>query len=140
MRMPDEPKYSVFVSYRRLPEDTRWAEWLVESLGNFDTPEPLRKKGVPERVGLIFRDDNEMSASSDLSGDLKAALWNSSYLIVVCSPNTPKSDWVRAEIDLFKHWQRSDRILVLLTEGRPEESFPSELRQYRMVGDGPATV
>ena len=63
--MPEatDPKYSVFVSYRRLPEDTRWAEWLVETLGNFDTPEPLRKKGVPERVGLIFRDDNEMSGA-----------------------------------------------------------------------------
>jgi hypothetical protein len=31
-RRPRSPsfKYAAFVSYRHLPDDTRWAEWLIE--------------------------------------------------------------------------------------------------------------
>ena len=133
-------RYSAFVSYRRLPKDTYWAEWLVASLSDFETPKALKLRGTPEKVGPLFRDDNEIAASSDLSGELKAALWDSSYLIVVCSPETPKSNWVRAEIALFQHWGRADHVLALLIEGGPEDSYPELLRQYRMVGEGRETV
>ena len=67
-------KYAAFVSYRHLPEDRRWAEWLIETLQNFETPEELVRRGVPSRIGELFRDDKEMAAKADLAGSTAVSL------------------------------------------------------------------
>ena len=46
---------------------------------------------------------------------------------MVCSPDTPGSQWVRREIDYFRKLGRGDHILALLVEGEPAEAFPPEL-------------
>ncbi|HVE49633.1 MAG TPA: hypothetical protein VNG69_08460 [Casimicrobiaceae bacterium] len=95
---PDHGK-STAVRLRRLREreDQRWAEWLVEALETYEVPIELVRKGT-QRLRGIFRDDNELGASGDLTADLKSALWRSAHLIVVCSTITPGSAWVRAEV------------------------------------------
>jgi hypothetical protein len=133
-------RYAAFVSYRRLPEDSRWAGWLIETLGHFETPEELVRRGVPARIGELFRDDKEMAAQPDIAGYIKQALWDSEHLIVVCSGATPASDWVRAEISLFKHWGRAERIHTLLIDAEVERALPAELRYWRIAGDGPRAV
>jgi hypothetical protein len=133
-------RYAAFVSYRRLPEDSRWAGWLIETLGHFETPEELVRRGVPARIGELFRDDKEMAAQRDIAGYIKQALWDSEHLIVVCSGATPASDWVRAEISLFKHWGRAERIHTLLIDAEVERALPAELRYWRIAGDGPRAV
>jgi antiphage defense system Thoeris ThsB-like protein len=96
--------------------------------------------GVPSRIGELFRDDKEMAAKPDLAGYIKQALWESEHLIVVCSSATPASDWVRAEIALFKHWGRVKRIHALLIEADAARAFPAELRYWRIAGQGPQAV
>jgi hypothetical protein len=46
------------------------------------------RRGVPPRIGELFRDDKEMAAKADLAGYIKQALWESENLIVVCSSAT----------------------------------------------------
>ncbi len=133
-------KYAAFVSYRHLPEDRRWAEWLIGALQSFATPSELVAKGMAPQIGELFRDDKEMAAQADLAGYLKQALWNLEHLIVVCSAETPQSDWVRAEIALFKHWGRSGKIHALLIDPDPRRALPAELRYWRIAGKGPAAV
>src|SRR5262245_26878854 len=120
-------KFAAFVSYRHAPEDRRCAEWLIDTLGAFDTPPDLVRLGVPPRIGELFRDDKEMGTQPDLARYIKEALWASEHLIVICSAATSTSDWVRAEIALFKHWGRGDRIHALLIENDPKLALPSEL-------------
>lgn len=133
-------RYAAFISYRQREPDATWAHWLQETLEIFETPPELVRKGYPRSLGRVFVDDTEMSASVELSTDLKAALWDSQYLIVVCSPETPYSKWVRAEISLFQHLGRADRILSLLVEGDPQRAYPPELLKWRLVGDGPSAA
>lgn len=133
-------KYSAFVSYRHMPRDSQWAKWIIESLNGFETPHDLVKDGVANGIGELFRDDKEMSTQPDMAGYLKEALWQSEHLLVVCSEDTPASDWVRAEISLFKHWGRSDKIHALLIDPDPASAFPAELRQWRLAGKGKDTI
>ena len=78
-------------------------------------------------------------ASSDLNDQIKQALAASHNLIVICSPNTPQSRWVSREIELFQEMGRADRVLALLIDGEPDQSFPAVMRHRRRAeGDASA--
>lgn len=130
-------RYKAFISYRHVERDRRWARWLIEKLETFRTPHVLVRAGAPVRIGHIFRDDDEIPASSDLSQQVEEALKASQYLIVVCSPDTPSSRWVAREISFFRALGRGHRILALLVEGEPHESFPHELLHVPQPGKSP---
>ena len=89
----------------------------------------------------MFRDEDEVPASSDLNDQIKDALVASRFLIVVCSAFTPRSKWVEREIEMFNELGRSDHVLALLTEGEPGDSFPSAmLVRHRQVVDPDGTT
>lgn len=134
---PDAPLYAAFISYRHREADRRWAQWLVEALETWRTPDRLVRAGYPASLGRVFRDDDELNAVAELTPAIRNALWNAAHLLVVCSPETPASTWVRAEIRLFQHWGRADRILPVLIDGDPARSFPPELIRTEIVGEGP---
>ena len=71
-------------------------------------------RGEPIRDSLypIFRDEDELPANADLATGIRAALEVSDHLIVLCSPRSAVSPWVRKEVREFKELGRSDRILV----------------------------
>jgi hypothetical protein len=79
-------RYSAFVSYRRMPRDRRWAIRIMAELEAYRTPKALRREAFPDRIGHLFRDEDEIPASTDLSDQIKDALARSDFLIVVCSP------------------------------------------------------
>ena len=123
------PRYAAFISYRHVDRDRRWAEWLLETLERYRVPRRLRAQGFPDRIGHVFRDEDELPSSADLNDQIKQALARSDYLIVICSPDTPASAWVCREIELFCEMGRGDRILALLVDGEPDQSFPEPLRR-----------
>jgi YD repeat-containing protein len=132
-------RYSAFISYRHVSRDRKWARWLIEKLETFRTPSALVRQGAPARIGRLFRDDDEIPASSDLSQQIEDALRASRFLIVICSPDTPQSKWVSREIEFFRSIGRGDHILALLVEGEPHKSFPPELLRVareRTLADG----
>jgi MTH538 TIR-like domain (DUF1863)/PDZ domain len=126
-------RYSAFLSYRHMSRDRRWAIRIMSELEAYRTPKALQREAFPDRIGRLFRDDDEIPASTDLSDQIKDALARSDFLIVVCSPDTPGSRWVRREIELFQEMGKSERIIPLLIAGEPDESFPPELRRRRIA-------
>jgi hypothetical protein len=124
----DEFQYSAFISYRHSPLDRKWARWFLEKLETYRTPRAQVKAGTPQRIGHLYRDDDEVPASSDLSSEIRAALDASEFLLVICSPSTPRSKWIRQEIEYFRSLGRGNRILAVLVDGEPNEAFPSNLR------------
>ena len=128
-----EWRYDAFISYRHTGPDRKWAKWLHRALETFRTPRTLVAKGFPERIRRVFRDEEELAASSDLSADIEAALTQSRFLIVVCSPRTPESEWINQEVVRFREFGREDRVLALLIEGEPFEAFPKSLCEIRRV-------
>ena len=101
---PDRPyQYDAFISYRHVPRDRKWAQWLIEALEGYRVPQALQDRGVPRRLGRIFRDIDEAPASSDLNDAIKQALVESRFLIVVCSPYPTST----ARFRRCRHLQRS---------------------------------
>ncbi|MEA5051738.1 MAG: toll/interleukin-1 receptor domain-containing protein [Oscillospiraceae bacterium] len=121
-------KYEAFISYRHMAPDNLLAKKLHTAIENFHIPASVRKASGKKRMGKVFRDEEELPLSSDLGADIKKALADSRWLIVLCSPRLPLSKWCLQEINTFLELGRADRILTLLIEGEPEESFPEQLR------------
>jgi hypothetical protein len=67
----------------------------------------------------VFRDEEELSASADLSGAIEAALQESEFLV----PRTPTSRWVNEEATRFRQLGRENQFLACLIEGEPGETF-----------------
>ena len=117
--------YKAFISYSHA--DERWAKWLHRSLERYRVPRRLIDKYRPERelpnrLFPVFRDQSELSTSSDLGGALKEALSRSETLIVICSPAAASSRWLNEEIKHFKGLGREDRILCMIVDGEPDVS------------------
>lgn len=129
-KQPDNPfTYYAFISYRHVSPDQDWAKWLHSAIETYRVPRRLvNERNLPRRVRPLFRDEEETEASSDLSQQIEEALARSRFLIVICSPATPVSKWVDKEIHSFRELGRNDKILSLLIEGEPHESFPPALR------------
>jgi hypothetical protein len=66
--------YDAFISYRHVDRDRKWAEWLIDALERYRVPEPMQRRGIPPRLRKIFRDEDEVPASSDLNDQIKTAL------------------------------------------------------------------
>ena len=118
-------------------------QWLHTALETYRVPKKLQQeRGLPPRLTRLFRDEEELPASSDLNNEIEAALAQSRYLIVVCSPKTPHSLWVNREVERFREMGRHDRILALLIEGEPAQSFPRamvEIRRHVVDAEGATT-
>ena len=83
-------KYKAFISYRHRELDIAVAKKIHKSIERYTIPRYLRKNGQ-KRLGLVFRDREELPLSSNLTDDIFSALDNSEFLIVVCTPDTPQS-------------------------------------------------
>jgi len=140
MPAAENPRFAAFISYRHVEPDRTWAKWLHRAIETYRIPRRLLRDGDRRRtIGRVFRDEEELSASSDLSARIDEALRASEFLIVVCSPRTPASAWCNREIERFREMGRGDRILAMLIEGEPNESFPPalcEIRQSIVRDDG----
>jgi hypothetical protein len=127
--------YEAFISYRHLRRDRKWAVWLHRNLERYRTAKPLVAAGTRARFDRVFRDNDELPASGDLTEAIRDALRRSKYLIVVCSRRTPQSQWVNAEVEYFAKLGRQRSILILLIEGEPSGlSTGSDCTWYSAIG------
>jgi hypothetical protein len=130
-------RYCAFISYRHADnaqEGRRWAEWLHRALERYVVPPDLvgtpnlRGAPIPSSLYPIFRDEDELPANADLATGIRAALEVSDHLIVLCSPRSALSPWVRKEVKEFKEMGRSDRILAVMIAGEPNADDPAKVR------------
>ncbi len=122
-------KYDAFISYRHTELDKYVAEKIHKYLEEFKLPKNIKnKKGIKKtRIERVFRDKEELTITNNLEDPIIQALKESEYLIVICSPRFKESVWCRKEIETFIKFHGRNRILTVLIEGEPEESFPGEL-------------
>jgi tetratricopeptide (TPR) repeat protein len=136
-------RYSAFISYSHA--DHACARWLHRALETYRLPKVLVGSEspfgpVPRRLPPVFRDRDELPASGDLGQELRGALGQSRFQIVLCSPRGARSKWVNEEILSFKRLHGETRTLALILDGEPyaggdEECFPPALR-FRLAPDG----
>ena len=124
----EERSYIAFISYRHLPLDREAAIRIQKRIENYVIPKDLREKAGGKKLGVCFRDEDELPASSSLSDSITYALDHTQYLIVICTPDLPKSRWCLQEVSYFLKTHDRDHVLAVLADGSPEESFPEQLR------------
>ena len=145
------PGFCAFISYSHA--DERHANWLQKALERWQVPRRLaggegRFGPIPERLGKVFLDRDELPSASSLSDEIQAALAASETLIVICSPAAVQSRWVNEEIRSFKALGKAQRVLAVIVDGEPwasdlagragAECFPEALR-YTVDGAGELT-
>ncbi|MDR1571526.1 MAG: TIR domain-containing protein [Clostridiales Family XIII bacterium] len=123
-----ETGYTAFISYRHKPLDTAVAKAIHRQIEAYRVPAHIAKASGRKRMGRLFRDQEELPLLADLGAGIRQALADSEWLILICSPDLPKSKWCMAEVDYFIELGRRDRILAVLAGGEPEDSFPPQLR------------
>ncbi|NOX99011.1 MAG: toll/interleukin-1 receptor domain-containing protein, partial [Verrucomicrobia bacterium] len=128
--------YRAFISYSH--KDAKWATWLHRSLERYAVPidaypsgEKLDPEAAKRRRSLspVFRDRDELPASGSLTDTIQEALEASENLIVLCSPNSAASQYVNAEIEIFRglHPKNDQKVYALIIEGEPPACFPEAL-------------
>ena len=123
-----EQQFTAFISYRHKSPDDKIAKWLHTAIENYRIPASIRKQTGRKKMGKCFRDAEELPLTPSLSDDIERALDNSEWLIAICSPRYLESLWCRREVEYFAERKGRDRILIVLADGHPEDSFPELLR------------
>jgi len=146
-----EFRYWGFISYSH--RDTAVARSLQNAIESYRIPRRLvglatPVGALPEYLRPVFRDRDELPAGVDLDATVRAALAASRYLIVICSPDAARSEWVAREIAEFKRLHGEQRVLALIARGEPfastiagresEECIPESLR-LTLPRDGEAS-
>lgn len=126
-------KYDAFISYRHCEPDKFVAETLHKQLEAFRLPSNVVKKikkndpDAKTRITRVFRDEEELPLANNLADPIVDALKNSEWLIVICSPRLKESMWCKKEIDTFIELHGKEKVLAVLVEGEPRDSFPEQL-------------
>ena len=109
-RYPTTSKYKAFISYRH-DRTKPFAARLELALKQYAKPlfaPPFK----------IFRDENHLVPDNDLPSLIYNALHLSEYFILLASPASACSPWVRDEIEHWcGHLQRTDRLIIVLLDG-----------------------
>lgn len=132
-------RYYAFISYQS--KDREWARWLHGKLENFHLPATIARRRMPDKgFRPLFLDEVEL-AGGNLSAKINKALEDSRYLIVICSTNSAKSEWVDKEVKIFIDSGRIDKILPIIIDGTPyaeravQECFVPALRSLKGTKD-----
>lgn len=123
-----ERNFCAFISYRHTDPDQQIAVRLHRMIERYTLPRALRIQRGVKHPGKVFRDQDELPLSANLGKDIETALDHSAWLICICSPRYLQSKWCLRELEYFLKNHPVERVLTLLVEGRPHESFPEVLR------------
>ncbi len=121
--------YDAFVSYSRT--DTPLASRLAKALEAYRPPKDL---AVPQRHLRIFRDEQDFTGV-DYYTSIERYLTSSGSLIVVCSPNARRSQYVNDEIRRFGVMHGPERIIPILCSGLPNNEAANGREEERAFPD-----
>ena len=127
-------KYDVFFSYRHKPLDAEITEKVFHWFENYRLPPSLKEKGAKD-IERAFRDTEELPVRRILTETIDEALKSSNALVVVCSTDTPSSEWVDREVELFIELGRAEHVYPLLINGDENTSFPPSLKKIPDIGE-----
>ncbi|MCQ2558262.1 MAG: tetratricopeptide repeat protein [Oscillospiraceae bacterium] len=126
--------YDVFLSYRHKPLDGEITQKTFNFLERYKLPKSLLEQGA-RPIRRVFRDTEELAVSRILTHTIDEALRSADYLVIICSPYTPESEWVDREVMTFTEMGKADHIFPLLVSGSPEQSFTRTLKTIPDIMD-----
>ena len=114
-------KYYAFISYSS--KDTEWGKKIQRKLENYRLPATICNEHGWKRTPIkpVFFAPTDIQPGG-LTAELQERLKSSRNLIVICSPNSAKSDWVGREIEYFNQLGRTEHIHYFIVEGTPHSN------------------
>lgn len=100
----------MFISYSHA-SDSLLAPAVQRSLAR------IAKPWNKPRALNVFRDKSDLSAAFDLTAEILSALERSRYFLLLSSPESAASVWVRREIAYWQQNKTPDTLLLAITDG-----------------------
>lgn len=118
-----EYKFFAFISYSSL--DYKWGKRIQEKLEHYRMPTTLCSKHGWKRKPMrpVFFAPTDILPGG-LTAELQERLKASRNLIVVCTPNSARSEWVGKEIAFFHQLGRTQQIQFFIVYGIPHSGNP----------------
>jgi len=107
-------QYEAFISYSHAA-DSGLSAALQRALNRIARPAYKWWQWWPPRV---FRDQTNLAAAADLSGEIQTALRASSSFVLLASPSAAASPWVNQEVTMWCANKPRERLFIALTGGR----------------------
>ena len=122
--MNDSYKYYAFISYNS--KDTAWGKRLQKKLEHYRMPAALCNEHGWKRkpINPVFFAPTDIQPGG-LSSELQERLKAAQHLVVICSPNSAKSEWVGREIEFFHNLGRTNNIHFFIVDGTPHSGDPA---------------
>ena len=123
MKNQDQYKYFAFISYNS--HDTSWGKRLQRKLEGYRMPATLCSEHgwVRKPINPVFFAPTDIQPGG-LTAELQERLKASKNLVVICSPNSAKSEWVGKEIEFFHSLGRTKDIHFFIVDGIPHSGNP----------------
>ena len=102
--------FDAFISYNHA-FDGRLASALQHGL------ERLLCKWYQRRTFRIFRDRTNLALSPNAWGAIQASLSQSRWFVFMASPSSARSFWCGEEINWWRQYRPTDRIVLVVTDG-----------------------
>lgn len=130
--------YYAFISYSTA--DEKWAKWLHKHLENYNLPSALRRtnKSLPKYIRPVFWYKTDLSGT-ELHSALERELTSSRHLVLICSPESAKSEWVNDEVKSFVESNRTDSIIPFIVSGQPDKPEDADYCYPPVLRDMPRT-
>jgi WD40 repeat protein len=109
-------QYEAFISYSHAADGALAAQ-LQRTLNRIARPSYKWWQWWPPR---IFRDQTNLAAAGDLTGEIENALRTSDNFVLLASPLAAASPWVDKEAATWRSGTRPGRLFLALTEGTLE--------------------
>ena len=111
-------KYYAFISYKRGETDEKIANWIHQKLEKYPYPTNLvaeeNRPDDREFIRRVFLDTKELPVNDiNFTEDIKTAIKKSRYLLLICSFNSVKSQYVNKEVEYFLETHDNDTSKIL---------------------------
>src|SRR5215471_18148829 len=122
-------QFDAFLSYSR--KDEKIGKQLEEALENFRLPRDVNARSISKKRLNVFRDKKDLvPTDSDYYKSIEGYLKRSRYLIVICSPNARRSEYVNEEIKTYLQSHEPNRVIPVLLSGKPNNDSQAKPEEY----------